>query len=185
MSSASTWTRGGLPTPGGRARPANGRARLRGSPASHLGVSATGMQPRRLPAGRRSSPSSANCAPAAIIGRRAPNRPAGARRSVERLLKSAATADEASESFYGLLGARDARHADQARRRSVHRASIRRSTSCRMSSARSKLASIGEPALAEEMLRHQAKIGSPAEHHALIQLAKRLDLPAAQLWLAE
>jgi soluble lytic murein transglycosylase-like protein len=34
------------------------------------------------------------------------------------------------------------------------------------------------------MLRHQAKIGNPAEHHALIQLAKQLDLPAAQLWLA-
>jgi len=47
-----------------------------------------------------------------------------------------------------------------------------------------ELARIGEPALAEEMLRHQAKIGLPTEHHALIQLAKRLDLPAAQLWLA-
>jgi soluble lytic murein transglycosylase-like protein len=34
------------------------------------------------------------------------------------------------------------------------------------------------------MLRHQAKIGAPSEHHALIQLAKRLDLPAAQLYLA-
>ena len=34
------------------------------------------------------------------------------------------------------------------------------------------------------MLRHQAKIGTASEHHALIQLAKRLDLPAAQLWLA-
>jgi soluble lytic murein transglycosylase-like protein len=34
------------------------------------------------------------------------------------------------------------------------------------------------------MLRHQAKIGLSTEHHALIQLAKRLDLPAAQLWLA-
>jgi soluble lytic murein transglycosylase-like protein len=34
------------------------------------------------------------------------------------------------------------------------------------------------------MLRHQAAIGLPTEHHALIQLAKRLDLPAAQLWLA-
>ena len=39
-------------------------------------------------------------------------------------------------------------------------------------------------ALAEELLRHQAKIGAPSEHHALIQLAKRLDLPAAQLYLA-
>jgi soluble lytic murein transglycosylase-like protein len=47
-----------------------------------------------------------------------------------------------------------------------------------------ELVKIGEPALAEEMLRHQAKIGLPTEHHALIQLAKKLDLPAAQLWLA-
>jgi soluble lytic murein transglycosylase-like protein len=47
-----------------------------------------------------------------------------------------------------------------------------------------ELAKIGEPALAEELLRHQAKIGLPTEHHALIQVAKRLDLPAAQLWLA-
>jgi soluble lytic murein transglycosylase-like protein len=47
-----------------------------------------------------------------------------------------------------------------------------------------ELARIGEPARAEELLRHQAKIGLPTEHHALIQLAKRLDLPAAQLWLA-
>jgi soluble lytic murein transglycosylase-like protein len=48
-----------------------------------------------------------------------------------------------------------------------------------------ELTKIGEPALAEQMLIHQAKIGSPSEHHALIQLAKRLDLPAAQLWLAK
>jgi soluble lytic murein transglycosylase-like protein len=48
-----------------------------------------------------------------------------------------------------------------------------------------ELAKIGEPALAEQMLLHQAKIGLPSEHHALIQIAKRLDLPAAQLWLAK
>jgi soluble lytic murein transglycosylase-like protein len=47
-----------------------------------------------------------------------------------------------------------------------------------------ELAKIGEAARAEEMLRHQAKIGNVNEHHALIQLAKQLDLPAAQLWLA-
>ena len=47
-----------------------------------------------------------------------------------------------------------------------------------------ELAKIGEPSLAGEMLRHQAKIGSPAEHHALIELAKSLDLPGAQIWLA-
>jgi soluble lytic murein transglycosylase-like protein len=48
-----------------------------------------------------------------------------------------------------------------------------------------ELARIGEPGLAEQMLKHQALIGAPSEHHALIQLAKRLDLPAAQLWLAD
>jgi soluble lytic murein transglycosylase-like protein len=47
-----------------------------------------------------------------------------------------------------------------------------------------ELANIGEPGLAEEMLRHQARICAPSEHHALIQVAKRLDLAAAQLWLA-
>ena len=47
-----------------------------------------------------------------------------------------------------------------------------------------ELANIGEAGLAEEMLRHQARICAPSEHHALIQVAKRLDLAAAQLWLA-
>jgi soluble lytic murein transglycosylase-like protein len=47
-----------------------------------------------------------------------------------------------------------------------------------------ELVKIGEPSLAEELLRHQAKIGLPTEHHSLIQVAKKLDLPAAQLWLA-
>ena len=48
-----------------------------------------------------------------------------------------------------------------------------------------QLARIGETARAEDMLRHQALIGAPSEHHALIDLAKTLDLPAAQLWLAK
>jgi soluble lytic murein transglycosylase-like protein len=48
----------------------------------------------------------------------------------------------------------------------------------------SELVQIGRHSIAEELLRHQAKIGLPTEHHALIQVAKRLDLPAAQLWLA-
>ena len=47
-----------------------------------------------------------------------------------------------------------------------------------------ELANIGEASLAEEMLRHQARICVPSEHHALIQVAKRLDLAAAQMWLA-
>jgi soluble lytic murein transglycosylase-like protein len=99
------------------------------------------------------------------------------------LLRAAATTAESPESFYGLL-ARETlgmstklpadpfigRDPPVAQYPNVQRAM--------------ELARIGEPSLAEEMLRHQARIGAPLEHHALIQLAKKLDLPAAQLWLA-
>jgi soluble lytic murein transglycosylase-like protein len=104
-------------------------------------------------------------------------------RSVAPLLKAAANTPEAAESFYGLL-AREALGMDTklppdpyvSRDPPIEQIpNVRRAM---------ELAKIGEPALAEEMLRHQAKIGSPAEHHALIQLARKLDLPAAQLWLA-
>jgi len=101
-------------------------------------------------------------------------------RSVEPLLRAAA---QSSESFYGLL-ARETLGMDTrlpadpfigndppvAQHPNVQRAV--------------ELARIGELAKADEMLRHQAKIGAPSEHHALIQVAKKLDLPAAQLWLA-
>jgi len=109
---------------------------------------------------------------------------AGHPASVERLLRAAATTAEASESFYGLvsretLGMTTRLATDPfvgndppvAQLPNVQRAI--------------ELARIGEPSLAEEMLRHQAKIGAPSEHHALIQVAKKLDLPAAQLWLAD
>jgi soluble lytic murein transglycosylase-like protein len=108
---------------------------------------------------------------------------AGRPAAVEPLLRAAVVAPESTESFYGLLA----------------RETLGVSTTlvgdpfigfdppvdALPNVQRAKeLASIGEPALAEEMLRHQAKIGLPTEHHALIQLAKQLDLPAAQLWLA-
>jgi soluble lytic murein transglycosylase-like protein len=109
---------------------------------------------------------------------------AGRPAAVEGLLRAAATTPEAPESFYGLL-ARETLGmptklgsdpfigydppVDQYP--NVQRAI--------------ELVKIGEPALAEQMLIHQAKIGAPSEHHALIQVAKRLDLPAAQLYLAK
>jgi soluble lytic murein transglycosylase-like protein len=109
---------------------------------------------------------------------------AGRPASVERLLKAAAMTSEAPESFYGLLaretlGMSTKLGADPfigfdppiEQYPNVQRAI--------------ELAKIGEAGLAEEMLLHQAKIGVPTEHHALIELAKRLDLPAAQLWLAK
>jgi soluble lytic murein transglycosylase-like protein len=108
---------------------------------------------------------------------------AGRPRSVEPLLKAAAMTPEATECFYGLLaretlGMNTQLPADPYvgfdppvdQYPNVQRAI--------------ELAKIGEPARAEEMLRHQAKIGLPSEHHALIDIAKKLDLPAAQLWLA-
>ena len=100
--------------------------------------------------------------------------------SVEPLLRAAAASPE---SFYGLiaretLGMETKLPEDPFTGRDPAIAqypNVQRAT---------ELTRIGEPALAEEMLRHQARIGNPAEHHALIQLAKSLDLPAAQLWLA-
>lgn len=47
------------------------------------------------------------------------------------------------------------------------------------------LAEIGETALAEQMLRHQARIGLSRDHESLVHLAARLNLPAAQIWLAQ
>jgi len=103
--------------------------------------------------------------------------------AVTPLLKTAATADESPESFYGLLARETLGMGTQLPPDRLigfdppveQYPNVRRAM---------ELVRIGEPALAEELLRHQAKIGAPSEHHALIQLAKRLDLPAAQLYLA-
>jgi soluble lytic murein transglycosylase-like protein len=104
--------------------------------------------------------------------------------NVERFLLAAAAAPESMESFYGLLARETLGMPTRLGRDSLAASdppignlpNVQRAV---------QLAQIGEPALAEEMLRHQALIGSPSEHHALIELAERLDLPAAQLWLAD
>lgn len=46
------------------------------------------------------------------------------------------------------------------------------------------LAEIGELDLADDLIRHQARIGEPRDHAALATIAGRMDLPATQLWLA-
>ncbi len=46
------------------------------------------------------------------------------------------------------------------------------------------LSEIGRDKLADEVLRHQAKIGSPAEYQALSRFARELGMPATQLWMA-
>ena len=45
------------------------------------------------------------------------------------------------------------------------------------------LAAIGKDSLADEALRHQARIGNPELHSALAQVAGALNLPATQLWM--
>jgi soluble lytic murein transglycosylase-like protein len=108
---------------------------------------------------------------------------AGRPGSVQRLLKSAASTDESTESFYGLLARETLGMPTKLQGDPFvgfdppvdQLPNVQRAV---------ELTKIGEPALAEEMLRHQAKIGLVTEHHALIQVAKRLYLPAAQLWLA-
>jgi soluble lytic murein transglycosylase-like protein len=46
------------------------------------------------------------------------------------------------------------------------------------------LAEIGETALADQFIRHQARIGGAADHNALLHLAADLNLASTQFWLA-
>ncbi|MFP5395871.1 MAG: lytic transglycosylase domain-containing protein [Alphaproteobacteria bacterium] len=46
------------------------------------------------------------------------------------------------------------------------------------------LAEIGEDGLADEVLRHQARIGAPAQYQPLSRLARSLGLPGTQMWMA-
>ncbi|MEI6641566.1 MAG: lytic transglycosylase domain-containing protein [Novosphingobium sp.] len=47
-----------------------------------------------------------------------------------------------------------------------------------------ELAEIGEDGLADDLLRHQARIGDPSLYAPLSRLARDLGLPATQLWMA-
>ena len=90
--------------------------------------------------------------------------------SVEPLLRQAALSPE---SFYGLL-ARETLGMDTKLPADPYAGRDPRIDQLPNVQRAIELAKIGEPSLAGEMLRHQAKIGSPAEHHALIELAKSL-----------
>ena len=97
---------------------------------------------------------------------------------VEPLMKAAA---RSPESFYGLV-ARQTLGMDKALA-SASRASAIVSQLPNVRRA-AELAAIGERAQAEEMLRHQARCGSPSMHSALAAKARELDLPAAAFWIA-
>lgn len=99
--------------------------------------------------------------------------------AVEPLLRAAAASPE---SFYGLV----ARETLGMQTRLPTAAPVPTASVDALPNVRRavELAGIGETTLADEMLRHQARIGSPSDQPALLQVAKRLDLASAQYWLA-
>tara|TARA_R110000787_G_scaffold67411_2_gene151024 strand:- start:12245 stop:13987 length:1743 start_codon:yes stop_codon:yes gene_type:complete len=102
---------------------------------------------------------------------------------VQGKLQAAARYDD---SFYGMLAAQtlgmEPNQSEQTKlfEKSDWRA-LERHENVRAAIA---LVEIGEERLADEVLRHQATIGPDADHPALIKIARELDLPRTQLWLA-
>jgi soluble lytic murein transglycosylase-like protein len=102
----------------------------------------------------------------------------------EKVAVKLRAATQYGETFYGLLaksalGIQDAPAKGEKFVADDWRA-LERRPNVRVAAA---LVEIDEDALADEVLRYQAKLGNPAEHAALTRLAGRLDLPSTQLWL--
>jgi soluble lytic murein transglycosylase len=103
----------------------------------------------------------------------------------ERVQARLRTAARLGETFYGLL-AQSAlgMHQPPADMTSFTAEDWRLLSGVRNARLAVALSEIGESDLASDLLRHQARIGRPPEHAALIHLAARLNLTAAQMWLA-
>jgi soluble lytic murein transglycosylase-like protein len=100
-------------------------------------------------------------------------------RSVAPLLRQAAVSNE---SFYGLL-ARERLGLDT-RLQSAGQQSTAAVDSLPNIRRAVELLYMGEHKLAEQLIRHQAAIGNPQDHRALIEVAKRYELAGLQWWLA-
>lgn len=101
-------------------------------------------------------------------------------REVTPLLRAAA---RSPESFYGLL-AREALGMDKRLPKPAAARDVDHVESLPNVKRAAALVDLGRRAEAEELLRHQAKIGNPAHHRALIRIADKMNLPGAQFWLA-
>jgi soluble lytic murein transglycosylase-like protein len=99
---------------------------------------------------------------------------------VAPLMQAAA---RSQESFYGLL-AREALGMDKRLPKTAEPRDTSRIEALPNVRRASALAAMGWRSAAEGLLRHQAKIGSPADHRALVRVADKLDLAGAQFWLA-
>jgi soluble lytic murein transglycosylase len=102
----------------------------------------------------------------------------GQPQKIDAKLKSAA---RNPETFYGMLALKQLGiNAVPAKPEGIERVERLPNVSAALA-----LAEIGEKDLADKMIRHEARIGNPADHAALSDLAGRLDLPSTQLWLAQ
>ena len=99
---------------------------------------------------------------------------------VAPLLRAAA---RSQESFYGLM-AREALGMDKRLPKSAAPRDLGRIEALPNIRRAAELVAIGWRSSAEELLRHQAKIGGPSDHRALVRIADKLGLPGAQFWLA-
>ena len=140
--------------------------------------------PRRATSSR--SPrwrSSASFAPAASTGPPAPSRPAAARARSSRCSRPPRRR-RSPESFYGLLARETLGMETKLAGRPVHRPRSADRPICPTSSARWSWPGSASRRWPRRCFATRPRSALRAEHHALIQLAKQLDLPAAQLWLA-
>ena len=113
------------------------------------------------------------------------SRAAMACRHPERVQAHLRSAARLGETFYGLLAARalGLRTPTIPDSGSLARADWRTVADERNARAAIALVEIGERDIAADLVRHQARIGQPREHEALIRLAERLNLTGTQMWL--
>lgn len=102
---------------------------------------------------------------------------------VENLLRAAA---RNGETFYGLLARETLGIPLGAAAGSIHFEgndwrTLKDSPAVQVAAT---MAQIGEDGLADKALRHQVRIGSAAQYQPLLRLARALNIPSTQLWMA-
>ena len=107
-------------------------------------------------------------------------------RHPERVQARLRSAARMGETFYGMLAARalGLRASTIPGSGSLARADWHAVTDERNVRTALALIEVGEREEADTYLRHQARLGNPREHEALIRLAERLNLTGTQMWLA-
>ena len=137
---------------------------------------------RDLPAGRAARPAARTPRRRLLLGgaRRAGCRPS----AVGRSLAEGRRKRRSRESFYGLLARETLGHRHEAAGDPFVGFDPPDRPICPTSSARSSWPGSASRRWPRRCFATRPRSALPTEHHALIQLAKRLDLPAAQLWLA-